>query len=171
MYPPLDDYSNSIGGKGTTGIQDALVGKRWEGSDVPASIIEAGQLFSTHVKTTRAMRQLWEERERFMRYDRGWNADDAAVPDDLDLTDEVTENLEDLSLLEKKKQPQTSWSSEKQTDDEDVQRRLDTVESFYVSFDQEKEVQKLNTYSYADGCPGLSPVDHYCLFEDHFDQR
>ena len=69
------------------------------------------------------------------------------------------------------KQPQTSWSSEKQTDDEDVQRRLDTVESFYVSFDQEKEVQKLNTYSYADGCPGLSPVDHYCLFEDHFDQR
>ena len=171
MYPPLDDYSNSIGGKGTTGIQDALVGKRWEGSDVPASIIEAGQLFSTHVKMTRAMRQLWEERERFMRYDRGWNADDAAVPDDLDLTDEVTENLEDLSLLEKKKQPQTSWSSEKQTDDEDVQRRLDTVESFYVSFDQEKEVQKLNTYSYADGCPGLSPVDHYCLFEDHFDQR
>lgn len=168
MYPPLDDYSNSIGGKGTTGIQDALVGKRWEGSDVPASIIEAGKLFSTHVKMTRAMRQLWEERERFMRYDRGWNVDDAAVPDDLDLTDEVTENLEDLTLLEKKKQ-KTNWSSEKQTDDEDVQRRLDTVESFYVSFSAAKK--KSNTYSYADGCPGLSPVDHHCIFEDHLDER
>ena len=82
-----------------------------------------------------------------MRYDRGWNVDDAAVPDDLDLTDEVTENLEDLSLLEKKK-PKTSWPSEKQTDDEDVQRRLDTVESFYVSFSAIKK--RFNTHSYAD---------------------
>lgn len=157
MYPPLDDYSNSIGGKGTTGMQDALVGKRWEGSDVPASIIEAGKLFSTHVKMTRAMRQLWEERERFMRYDRGWNVDDAAVPDDLDLTDEVTENLEDLSLLEKKK-PKTNWPSEKQTDDEDVQRRLDTVESFYVSFSAIKRRSPILTVMQTDGLVYLQSI-------------
>lgn len=130
MYPPLDDSSNSIGGKGTTERQDTLVGKRWEGSDVPASIIEAGKLFSSHVKMTRAMRQLWEERERFMKYDRGWNLDDTADPPELDL-DDVTENLEDLSLLERK--PKFRWPSEKETDNEDIQRRLDAVESFYVS--------------------------------------
>lgn len=133
MYPPLDDFSNDIGGKGTAEIQDALVGKRWEGSDVPASIIEAGKLFSSHVKMARAMRQLWEERERFMKYDRGWNIDDSEVPADLDLTDEVTEDLGDLSLSENKK-TQSNWSSEKETNNLDIQRRLDAVESFYVSF-------------------------------------
>lgn len=129
MYPPLDDSSNSIGGKGTTERQDTLVGKRWDGSDVPASIIEAGKLFSSHVKMTRAMRQLWEERERFMKYDRGWNLDDADLPD-LDL-EETTENLEDLSLLERK--PKFKWPSERETGNGDIQGRLDAVESFYVS--------------------------------------
>lgn len=133
MYPPLDNYSNDIGGKGSAEMQDSLVGKRWGGSDVPASIIEAGKLFSSHVKMARAMRQLWEERERFMKYDRGWNIDDSEVPADLDLTDEVAENLEDPSLSENKK-PQFNWSSQKETNNQDIQRRLDAVESFYVSF-------------------------------------
>lgn len=133
MYPPLDNSSNDIGGKGAAGIQDSLVGKRWEGSDVPASIIEAGKLFSSHVKMARSMRQLWEERERFMKYDRGWNPGDSEVPADLDLTDDVTENLGGMSLSDSQKS-QFNWSSEKETENSDVQRRLDAVESFYVSF-------------------------------------
>lgn len=131
MYPPLDDSSNDIGGKGTTELQDVLVGKRWEGSDVPASIIEAGKLFSTHVKMTRAMRQLWEERERFMKFDRGWDND---APLDEGIDTELTEDLQDLDLQEKKnRRASPDRVTQKETDNEDIQRRLDAVESFYVS--------------------------------------
>ena len=49
MYPPLDASSNGAGGKGQSGLQDLLVGRKWEGSDVPASILEAGELFSKRV--------------------------------------------------------------------------------------------------------------------------
>lgn len=129
MYPPLDDTSNRIGGKGTTERQDVLVGKRWEGSDVPASVIEAGKLFSTHVKMTRAMQQMWEERENFMKYDRGWNLEQShqRVPDFPPL-DDTTRDLENLDLSEDETKPH-----KKETDDPDVQRRLDAVEGFYVS--------------------------------------
>lgn len=165
MYPPLDNSSNDIGGKGTAGIQDSLVGKRWEGSDVPASIIEAGKLFSSHVKMARSMRQLWEERERFMKYDRGWNPGDSEVPADLDLNDDVTENLEGLSLSDIQK-PQFNWPSEKEADNPDVQRRLDAVESFYVSFGfvqgRECAIDNKTTGQYV----GPSPVDHDSLLED-----
>ena len=39
---------------------------------VPQSIIEASELFSTRVRTTPEMVQLWEERDRFMQQERGW---------------------------------------------------------------------------------------------------
>ncbi|KEF50918.1 uncharacterized protein A1O9_13027 [Exophiala aquamarina CBS 119918] len=72
LYPPLDISSNTIGGKGSTEIQDLMVGKSWEGSDVPRSIIEAGELFASRMRMSRAMRQLWKERDLFMKYERGW---------------------------------------------------------------------------------------------------
>ncbi|KAL4927490.1 FAR11/STRIP family protein [Aspergillus undulatus] len=121
MYPPLDNTSNELGGKGTTEMQDVLVGKKWEGSDVPASVIEAGKLFSTHVKMTRAMRQMWEEREQFMKYDRGWHADAG---------DEIAEKLEDFSLQDG--QRKADVPKERQTDDDEIQKRLDAVEAFYT---------------------------------------
>lgn len=128
MYPPLDDSSNNIGGKGTSEMQDALVGKKWEGSDVPASIIEAGKLFSSHVKMTRATRQLWEERERFMKYERGWNSDDAA--------NNIGPGIDEQSGTSPAP-PDTRRGSENlrmpETENKDVQRRLDAVETFYVS--------------------------------------
>ncbi|KAI9375859.1 hypothetical protein BJX61DRAFT_62761 [Aspergillus egyptiacus] len=126
MYPPLDDSSNDLGGKGTTELQDVLVGKKWEGSDVPASIIEAGRLFSTHVKMTRAMRQLWEEREQFMKHDRGWYAD--GDPDAF-VENEIANELQYLALQEKRRN--SDIPAEKETDNQDVQRRLDAVEAFY----------------------------------------
>ncbi|KAL2007355.1 hypothetical protein VTN00DRAFT_8793 [Thermoascus crustaceus] len=130
MYPPLDGSSNNIGGKGTSERQDTLVGKKWEGSDVPASIIEAGKLFSSHVKMTRATRQLWEERERFMKYDRGWNAEESGVQFELSSEDELTEEILQ-SHPKTKKRPKSEPRPEKETDNEDVQRRLDAVEAFY----------------------------------------
>ncbi|CAG8173116.1 unnamed protein product [Penicillium olsonii] len=132
MYPPLDDSSNRIGGKGTTERQDALVGKRWEGGDVPASIVEAGKLFSTHVKMTRAMRQLWQEREHFMRYDRGWNSEEAAhFPDNM--SDDLPDDFEHLDLSGDEQKPEPKPKPvDKETDDPDVQRRLDAVDSFYT---------------------------------------
>ncbi|OJJ43836.1 hypothetical protein ASPZODRAFT_169125 [Penicilliopsis zonata CBS 506.65] len=131
MYPPLDTSSNDLGGKGTTEMQDLLVGKKWEGSDVPASIIEAGQLFSTHVKLTRAMRQLWEERERFMKYDRGWNLGETSVPSDGFSINGLDEDIEHLSLSKDTKlKPDGNFI--KETVNEDTQKRLDEVESFYA---------------------------------------
>ncbi|PWY80933.1 pheromone-dependent cell cycle arrest protein Far11 [Aspergillus sclerotioniger CBS 115572] len=129
MYPPLDDSSNDLGGKGTTELQDALVGQKWQGSDVPASIIEAGRLFSTHVKMTRAMRQLWEERERFMKYDRGWYADDGHPFSAENPVSGLADELQDLNFPER--ESSVDSSPERETDNADIQRRLDAVESFY----------------------------------------
>ncbi|KAL4872084.1 hypothetical protein BDV12DRAFT_6144 [Aspergillus spectabilis] len=131
MYPPLDNSSNNLGGKGTTEMQDVLVGKKWDGSDVPASIIEAGKLFSTHVKMTRAMKQLWEERERFMKYDRGWHAEAGPDTAAIDAEYEVAETLQDLSI-QRDEEPKADVPMEKQTDNEDIQKRLDAVEAFYT---------------------------------------
>ncbi|WEW61502.1 Factor arrest protein 11 [Emydomyces testavorans] len=121
MYPPLDSTSNNLGGKGSSGLQDTLVGQKWEGSDVPASIIEAVNLFSSRMRTTRALRQLWEERERFMKYDRGWDANEVVSGS--------PEESETASAGEKK--TANEMPPTKETDDEDVQRRLDAVEHFY----------------------------------------
>ncbi|PGH00669.1 hypothetical protein GX51_05655 [Blastomyces parvus] len=130
MYPPLDQSSNDIGGKGSSEIQDRVVGKKWEGSDVPASIIEAGQLFSSRMKMTRAMRQLWEERERFLKYDRGWDAtefdDDKQPPDWLaDVESESEDTKAEKTKLD------IGFQHVKESDDPYVQERLDAVEDFY----------------------------------------
>lgn len=119
LYPPLDDTSNQIGGRGTSELQDVLVGKKWEGSDVPASIIEAGKLFASRMRMTRATRQLWKERELFMKYDRGWNGKEFD-------RDEGTDDAKESS-------PTDDATPTKETDDEDVQRILTAVEEFYVS--------------------------------------
>lgn len=143
LYPPLDDTSNKIGGKGSSDLQDVLVGKKWEGSDVPASIIEAGRLFASRMRMTRAMRQLWKERELFMKYDRGWDKDkdehikgDMGV--DLEIPVDVDEDTEDAQSEEDpQSEPGTPEESgpfdDQEITDPDLKRRLDAVEEFYVS--------------------------------------
>ncbi|KAF2180216.1 protein required for hyphal anastomosis [Zopfia rhizophila CBS 207.26] len=86
LYPPLDESSNNLGGKGSTDLQDLLVGRKWQGSDIPASILEAAELFAKRMRATRAMKQLWDERVQFMKYERGWSgADENADVEDLSL--------------------------------------------------------------------------------------
>ncbi|KAF3348226.1 hypothetical protein VD0002_g7817 [Verticillium dahliae] len=151
MYPPLDTTSNSAGGKGGAGLQDTLVGRKWKGSDIPASILEAGNLFSDRVRLSRAMRQLWDERVRFMQTGRGWQGDsdddvnsidldpDIDPEEDLglDLSDMTPEERELIASLRgvssKRKaesEPLVDYGPHS-TIDEDVKSRLLAVESFY----------------------------------------
>jgi hypothetical protein len=115
LYPPLDESSNKLGGKGSTDLQDLLVGRRWEGSDIPASILEAAELFAKRMKATRAMKQLWEERVAFMKYERGW----AGLDDNLD--------IDELSLGSKEGEPN------KRPPSGSTEERLALVEQFYGS--------------------------------------
>lgn len=139
MYPPLDATSNSAGGKGNAALQASLVGRRWDGSDVPASILEAGELFSRRVRMTRALRQLWQEREKFMKFERGWDAADDDLLDELDLSSLTLEEKEELGLL--KSRPDTRPQLEEAAVDYGphpgslaarVRQRLDAIEKFYV---------------------------------------
>lgn len=139
MYPPLDSTSNSAGGKGTAGLQQ-IIGRKWEGSDIPASILEAGELFANRMRMTRAMRQLWEERERFMKFERGWEAsDDLANDNDQDIEeldlDKMLEAKLNLVLEGKKEQkpapPNVDYGPDPHIA-ETVKARLDAVEEFYV---------------------------------------
>jgi hypothetical protein len=127
LYPPLDESSNKLGGKGSTDLQDLLVGRKWEGSDIPASILEAAELFAKRMKATRAMKQLWEERVAFMKYERGWTGPDEN-PD-----------IEDLSLDPKDKaQPQEHAPGS-------TEERLHLVEEFYVSRPKSLVIHQLTT--------------------------
>ncbi|KAL2179120.1 uncharacterized protein P884DRAFT_268290 [Thermothelomyces heterothallicus CBS 202.75] len=135
MYPPLDATSNSAGGKGGAALQDLLVGRKWEGSDVPASILEAGELFSKRVRMSRATRQLWEEREEFLKFERGYDADDDIV-DELDLSSLTLEEREELGLAkasdDKPRKPSNSGPDYGPRGvSQQIKERLDAVEEFY----------------------------------------
>ncbi|AEO56226.1 hypothetical protein MYCTH_2300913 [Thermothelomyces thermophilus ATCC 42464] len=135
MYPPLDATSNSAGGKGGAALQDLLVGRKWEGSDVPASILEAGELFSKRVRMSRATRQLWEEREEFLKFERGYDADDDIV-DELDLSSLTLEEREELGLAkasdDKPRKPSNSGPDYGPRGiSQQIKERLDAVEGFY----------------------------------------
>ncbi|PSR90819.1 hypothetical protein BD289DRAFT_430307 [Coniella lustricola] len=139
MYPPLDATSNNAGGKGNAALQALLVGRRWEGSDVPASILEAGELFSRRVRMTRALRQLWEEREKFMKFERGWDAPYDDPLDDLDLSSLTLEEKEELGLIKPSKQSEleaeevaVDYGPRPESLSDRIKRRLDAVENFYA---------------------------------------
>ncbi|CAL3966151.1 unnamed protein product [Diplocarpon coronariae] len=129
MYPPLDSTSNSAGGKGAAGLQGLLVGRKWEGSDIPKSILEAGDLFAKRMRMTRAMRQLWDEREKFLKYERGWDGEDEdADIEELDL---------DIILAQKlsaQKSPQVKPDVDYGPNVDvgyDAKKKLDMVEQLY----------------------------------------
>ena len=113
LYPPLDSSSDSIGGRGSSQLQDMMVGKEWQGSDVPLSIIEAGELFASRMRMTRAMRQLWRERDLFLKYERGWEGD---------VRDEAKRNKDGPSEEEKELDG---------LDDSDSRSRMFAVDDFF----------------------------------------
>ncbi|TRX93047.1 hypothetical protein FHL15_006185 [Xylaria flabelliformis] len=141
LYPPLDETSNSAGGKGAASFQQAVIGRKWEGSDVPASILEAGELFSKRVRMTRATRQLWEQRQLFQRFERGWeqpeDEEDEITEMDLDTLglddDHVDSNklLDFIQKREKKAQTPTIDYGPNPGVSMDIKRRLEAIEEFY----------------------------------------
>lgn len=138
MYPPLDSTSNSAGGKGTAGLQGQLVGRKWEGSEIPASILEAGELFAKRMKMTRAMRQLWDEREAFLKHERGWDGtggdDDPDFDvDELELDEALARRLEALGMDEEEEEKKVELDVGPRPVGDDVRKRLEVVEEFYVS--------------------------------------
>lgn len=143
LYPPLDETSNSAGGKGAAGFQQAIVGRKWKGSDVPTSILEAGNLFSARVRMTRATRQLWEQRQLFQRYERGWDFTDSEGEEitelDLDALGSDDDHIDSDKLLayinDRQKKANSSAIDCGPNPDVpiDIKRRLEAVEEFYVS--------------------------------------
>jgi hypothetical protein len=133
LYPPLDASSNDLGGKGSTELQDALVGRRWEGADIPTSILEAAELFAKRMRATRAMKQLWEARVDFMKQERGWKK--------LDDADENVD-VDDFELLPKPEPDQPAEADQPAKTDQSAeagradapteeQRRLTKVNDYY----------------------------------------
>ena len=131
LYPPLDDSSNILGGKGKTELKDQLMRRRREGSDVPASILEAGQLFASRMRMSRSIRQLWDVREKFIRFERGWNERDDGNGETESIQSRSNDNEPDV-LFQEEDSTQKEPKREKETQDESVQRRLDAVEIYYV---------------------------------------
>ncbi|OBT92702.1 Factor arrest protein 11 [Pseudogymnoascus verrucosus] len=136
MYPPLDSTSNNAGGKGTAGLQGELVGRKWEGSEIPASILEAGELFAKRMKMTRAMRQLWDEREAFLKHERGWDGhggeDDPDFDvDELELDEALSRRLEALGREDEEEEKKVELDLGSRPVSEDVKKRLEVVEDFY----------------------------------------
>ena len=131
LYPPLDDSSNILGGKGKTELKDQLMRRRREGSDVPASILEAGQLFASRMRMSRSIRQLWDVREKFIQFERGWNGRDDSKGETESIESGAHDDKPDL-LFQEEKRTQKGPKVEMETQDESVQWRLDAVEKYYV---------------------------------------
>ena len=140
LYPPLDDASNSVSGESNADLQDKLVGERWASSAVPASILEAGQLFASRMRMSRSIRQLWDVREKYVKSERSWNGrfknvgdpkhgsrktntEDAAESDSDGLVDDDSsqEDCDDVYTDE-----------EDDLADEMTRKRLDNLNDFYV---------------------------------------
>jgi hypothetical protein len=120
LYPPLDENSNELGGKGSTELQDALVGRRWEGTDIPTSILEAAELFAKRMRATRSMKQLWETRVDYMKYERGWKGGVDPENHDVDDFELVPEPAKEETAEQGEPLPQTK-----------EQRKLSAVNDFY----------------------------------------
>nr|POE53421.1 factor arrest protein 11 [Quercus suber] len=123
LYPPLDPSSNQLGGKGSTELQDALVGRQWDGSDIPASILEAAELFAQRMRATRAMKQMWEARVDYMKYERGWKAG-------LDGIGDLGPRGEDFELESKSEQTESAVQHEP-TEHTKEEEKLSAVTKFY----------------------------------------
>ncbi len=83
---------------------------------------------------TRGMKQLWEERERFMKYERGW-AELERNKVDLELDEEV--ELEHTGTHDN-----DTEGRRPRTLDPETKRLLMAVEDFYVSISKKGRVQR-----------------------------
>jgi len=162
LYPPLDETSNQLGGRGSTELQDALVGRKWTGSDIPASILEAAELFSKRMRATRSMKQLWAERVAFMKFERGWedfdskkvgDGDQKVDPGDDDITDVESLDLDGL-VFDDDGEPVIDKPIQKDSEKEElVQRQA----SLILDGSVDDRLEKVENF-YRDGLPHLQSL-------------
>ena len=143
LYPPATSTSEQPPSLGGGGIPKRALSKRqWEENNVPASILEAGQLFASRTRMSRSIRQLWDVREEFIQAERGWNEQGERTSEmtdstnfDLDAEAQTGDERRRAESNETMDEPQKSpqFNDQRQSsDEEDVQRRLDAVENYYV---------------------------------------
>ena len=157
LYPPPSDSKDVVESTGDGSQFRRVQDRRWDDSDVPASILEAGSLFASRMRMSRSLRQLWDVREEYIKAERGWNesVEDDQVTSDQESLDE--EEVERLYLDERKKSTQNRPErvekdrnceldpdnataqpdheptvQENETEDKEVKRRLNAVDEFYV---------------------------------------
>lgn len=156
LYPPPGEPRSIIDNKADNVLFRRVQDARWDNSDVPASILEAGSLFASRMRMSRSLQQLWDVREEFIKAERGWNESVAESEATLAQVSPDEEDL-DRSYLEDRNGPvkQAVYEGEEQearpgpdtatrqsvdeatlpkreTENEEVQRRLDCINQFYV---------------------------------------
>lgn len=156
LYPPPGDSRGIIENKADNVPYHREQDTRWDDSDVPASILEAGSLFASRMRMSRSLQQLWDVREEYIKAERGWNEviaeDESASPQDLSteasmhhlhLGDhaeppEVPEYRTDDPIVKEDHDAAVNpshieaKSSQREADDDNVQRCLDSIDQFYV---------------------------------------
>ena len=120
---------------------------------MPASILEAGELFASRMRMSRALQQLWDVRESYIKFERGWEGfigtqheqnvnvkdwglDHLETPFDLAQSQEaIVKDIAEQSDEEAQKSESKIGPNPdpvKETNDERVQARLDDIENLYV---------------------------------------
>lgn len=88
---------------------------------------------------TRAMRQLWDEREAFLKYERGWDgkSEEEDVDfdvDELDLDEALSKRLEALGREDdEEEEKKVEIDTGPRPVSDEVRSRLEVVEEFFVS--------------------------------------
>lgn len=143
LYPPSDETNNNLWGNAIAKSQDQIVAKKWEGGNVPASIVEAGQLFASRMRMSRSLRQLWDVRESYIKYERGWNdplkdewhkTSEMNSVDARDGGDKDTGKGTDSKARQRGSEIESS--DDAGLDNKVVQRRLNAIDDFYVGFSE-----------------------------------
>lgn len=139
LYPPLDSTIATSGQFGARSL-DASLESKWGSNAVPASISEAGELFASRMRMSRSIRQLWDVREEYIKFERGWDPSETGVDTPLHENDrpDAEANIngdvenDNLDALLNPKRTVPTKKVPKEIDDAEGQRRLDSVETFYV---------------------------------------
>lgn len=137
LYPPIDNTKQSTGIKGKNEQWDSIVGTTWEDRDVPASILEAGQLFASRMRMSRSLQQMWDVREQFIKAERGWDSPIMSGESDPGGEEYFTADIEGVDSTEDQahasQHADVPAAPEPETTNDDVQRRLKAVDEFYVN--------------------------------------
>lgn len=128
---------------------------------MPASILEAGQLFASRMRMSRSIRQLWDVREQFIKYERGWNDTDERK-ENTGLTQSGIADEDELIKDDVQVVPEATQL--KELEDNRLQKRLNTVEDFYVRTHSLNALLKLYLF-YLAKIIALSSVTCNCPWE------